>query len=111
MRSNAQRFRCIGKARPITASSLVTAMNCAMANFPTGITRRGRRNTIAARGGFPWKTTTDGGEVNVRAHLRFSHSAEFVKPAEQGAACGPGERPRQHRLLHARCLADKQYLA
>ena len=71
----------------------------------------GRRTTIAAGGRFSGETATDCRKINASAHLGFGHSAEFVKPAEQGAAGCPRKRPCQHRLLYARRLTDEQDLA
>lgn len=63
-------------------------------------------NAIAPGRVLAGKAATDGREVNPGADLFLAHAAELLKPTEQGAACGPGERLAEHRFLHAGRLAD-----
>ncbi|MEY2483232.1 MAG: hypothetical protein QOK24_1760 [Verrucomicrobiota bacterium] len=70
-----------------------------------------RWNAIATGRGFSWKTATDRGEVNLRAHLRFIQVTEFFEPTEEGAARRPGEGPAQDGLFHSGRLADEHDLA
>src|ERR1041384_4468472 len=60
-----------------------------------------RGNAVATRGVFPWKTTADGGEIDLRAPLFFVPSAKLLEPAEERAARSPRKRFAQHRLFHA----------
>ena len=71
----------------------------------------GRGNAVAACRRFARETATNGGEINLRAHFGFVHSAKFFEPTEQGPACRPREWLPQNWLFHARGLADQYHLA
>ena len=70
-----------------------------------------RRNAVAARSRFPRETAADGREINLRAHFHFIQVTEFLEPAEERPARGPGEGPAEHRLFHAGRLADQHDFA
>jgi hypothetical protein len=70
-----------------------------------------RWNAIATRSRFPGETSTDGCEVNLRAHFRFIQVTEFFEPTEEGAARRPGEGPAQDGLFHSGRLADEHDFA
>lgn len=68
-------------------------------------------NPVAARSRFPGKATAYRREIDLGANLFFTQSAELLKPAEEGATRCPGEWLAQHRLFHARRLADEHHFA
>lgn len=70
-----------------------------------------RGNAIAAGRRFSGEATTNGGEINLRAHLFLGDSAELLKPAEECATRGPRKRFAEHGLFHAGCLADEHDFA
>src|SRR5205814_198679 len=71
----------------------------------------GRGNAVAASRRFARETATNGGEINLRAHFGFVHSAKFFEPSKKRAARGPRKWFPQNWLFHARRLADQHYLA
>lgn len=68
-------------------------------------------NAVSARGGFSGKTAANRREVNLRAHLYFTHITKLREPTEEGAARGPGKRLAQHRLSYSRRLTNEHDLA
>ena len=70
-----------------------------------------RWDAVAARWRFAGKTTADRREVNLRAHLFFTQSAELLEPAEEGAPRRPRERFAEDRFFHPGRLADEHHFA
>ena len=70
-----------------------------------------RRHAIGSAGRFSRKTSTYSGEINLRSHDGFVHSAKLIEPAEKCLPSGMGERAFQGRLARARRLADQHYVA
>jgi hypothetical protein len=67
----------------------------------------GRRDAVAAAGGFSGKAATDGGEVNSGAHLFSVHSAKFLEPTEERAPRRPRERFSEHWFFHSGRLTNE----
>ena len=93
-----------GKARPEYFEFFIHPRR-AIANFVRG------RDAVAAAGRFAGETSAHGCEIDCRSYRRLVHGAEFVEPAEQSLARGPGERPIQNWLTNARCLSDYDHVA
>jgi hypothetical protein len=68
-------------------------------------------DAVASARGFPRKTATDRGEINLRANRFFREPGCFLEPAKKRLARGPGKRFARNRLPHPGRLADQQYFA
>ena len=69
------------------------------------------RHAISTGGIFSGETATDSGKVNLRAHLRFRHSAKIAKPVEECAPRCPHERSRKNGFFYPGRLSDENYPA
>ena len=73
---------------------------------------RGVRHPVAAaRGRLAGKTAADRGEMKTPPDRGLVPADRAMKPAKQRPPRGVGKGPADHRLAHARRLADKQHPA
>lgn len=69
------------------------------------------RYPIASGCGLAGKTAAYRSEVNLGAHLFFTHSAKLLEPTEERSARRPGEGFSEHRLFHTGRLTDEHDVA
>ena len=77
----------------------------AVANFIRGW------NAIGAARIFAGKTAADSGEINLRPHSRFVHSAKLFEPTEECFASGMRKRSLRRRFPWTGCLPNDHHVA